>query len=139
MQVSVYSDHAMCVCGLYKYDNICKHSLAAAAFKSILAAHLDFMRKESKKNRNRTALAEHDICKETAGKKGGKNKYGYRPARGMAQPSSSDSVETASTPLYSEIYHNENLFELMFLSEGATRCKLCHLDFCHRKKVILSM
>lgn len=73
---------------------------------------------------------------KTAGKKGGKNKYAYRPARGMAQPSSSDSAETASTPLYSEIYHNENLFELMFLSEGATRCKSCHLAFCHRRKVI---
>lgn len=136
VQVSVYSDHATCVCGRYKYDNICKHSLAVAAVKSILAAHLDFIRKKSKKNRNRTALAEHDVRKETAGKKGGKNKYAYRPARGMAQPSSSDSAETASIPLYSEIYHNENLFELMFLSEGATRCKSCHLDFCHRKKVI---
>lgn len=136
VQVSVYSDHATRVCGRYKYDNICKHSLAVAAVKSILAAHLDFIRKKSKKNRNRTALAEHDVRKETAGKKGGKNKYAYRPARGMAQPSSSDSAETASIPLYSEIYHNENLFELMFLSEGATRCKSCHLDFCHRKKVI---
>lgn len=64
------------------------------------------------------AHAEHDVQKETAGKKGGKNKYAYQPARGMAQPSSSDSAETASTPLYLEIYHNENLFELMFLSEG---------------------
>ena len=71
-------------------------------------------------------------------KKGGKNKYGYRPARGKAQPSSSRSMETATTsgPLYSEIHHNENKFELMFLVEGAKRCKSCHLDFCHRKKVI---
>jgi len=54
----------------------------------------------------------------------------------MAQPSSSDSPETASTPLHLEIYNNENLFELTFLSEGATWCKSCHLDFCQRKKVI---
>ena len=136
MEVSVYSDHVTCVCGRYKYDNICKHSLAAAAFKSILAAHLDFIRKKSRKDCNSMALAEHDVLKETAGKKGGKNKYTYWPARGMAQPSSSDFAETASTPLYSEIYHNENLFELMFLLEGATRCESCHLDFCHRRKVI---
>lgn len=87
------------------------------------------------KDHNRTALAKHHVQKETAGKKGGKNNYAYRPTRGMAQPSSSDSMETASTPLYSEIYHNENLFELMFLLEGATRCKSWHLDFCHRKVI----
>jgi len=57
VQVSVYSDHATCVFGRYKYDNICKHSLAVAAFKSILAAHLDFIRKKSRKDRKRMALA----------------------------------------------------------------------------------
>ena len=77
MQVSVYSVYATCVCGWYKYDNICKHSLAVAAFKSILAAHLDFIRTKSRKDRNRTALAEQDVRKETAGKKGGKNKNAY--------------------------------------------------------------
>ena len=38
--------------------------------------------------------------------------------------------------LYTEIYHNENPFILMFLTEAAKRCKSCQLDFCHRKKVI---
>lgn len=38
VEVSVYSDHATCVCGRYKNDNMCKHSLAVGAFKSILAA-----------------------------------------------------------------------------------------------------
>jgi len=136
LQVSVYSDHATCVCGRYKHDNICKHSLAVAALKSILAAHLDFIRKKSKKVCSRTALAEHDVRKETAGKKGGKNKYPYRPARGKPTTSTSVSTEVADTPLYSEIYHNENSFVLMFLSEDAKRCKSCHLDFCHKKKTI---
>ena len=117
MQVSVYSDHDLC--GRYKYDNICKHSLAVAAFKSILAAHLDFIRGKSRKDHNRTALAEHDVCKETAGKKGGKKKYAYQPPRGMAQPISSDSAQTARTPLYWEIYLSD-LFELMILLEDAT-------------------
>ena len=138
MQVSVYRDHATCVCGWYKYDKVCKHSLAVASFKAIMTDHLNFIRKKSSKVSIRTALAEHDVQKATAGKKGGKNKYGYRPARGKAQPSSSRSTETATTsgPLYSEIHHNENKFELMFLVEGAKRCKSYHLDFCHRKKVI---
>ena len=138
VQVSVYRDHATCVCGRYKYDKVCKHSLAVAAFKAIMTDHLNFIRKKSSKVGKRTALAEHDVQKATAGKKGGKNKYGYRPASGEAQSSSSASAETANTsePLYSEIHHNENEFELMFLVEGAKRCKSCHLVFCHRKKVI---
>ena len=40
----------------YYYDNICKHSLAVTAFKSILSAYLDFIRKKSRKDRNRTVL-----------------------------------------------------------------------------------
>ena len=74
----------------YVDDNICKHALAVATFKLILAAHLDFIKKKSRKDRNRTALAEHDVRKTTTTKKGGKNKYVYRPARGMAQPNSSE-------------------------------------------------
>lgn len=132
MQVSVYGDHTTCVCGRYKHDSICKHSLAVAAHNSILCAHLDFIRKKTKKGRSRTALAEHDVRKETAGKKGSKNKYVYRPARGKASSSSNPTVEedqASQTPLYSEIYHNENLFVLMFLTEDARRCKSCQLDY----------
>ena len=57
---------------------------------------------------NRMAVAECNICKEIAGKKGGKNMYTYQTVRGMAQPC--DSAETGSSWLYSEIEHNENLF-----------------------------
>ena len=115
VQVSVYRDHATCVCGRY-------------------LRHLNFVRSKSGQVHKRTALAEHDVQKATAGKKGGRNKYGYRPARGKAQPSSSASAQTG--PLYSEIHHNENPFELVFLVESVKRCKSCHLNFCHRKKVI---
>lgn len=139
VQVSVYSDHATCVCGRYKHDSICKHSLAVAALKSILSAHLDFIRKKSKKVHSRMALAEHDVRKETAGKKGGKHKYAYRPAREKVPSNTSERAEedqASPTQLYSEIYHNKNLFVLMFLTGDSKRCKSCQLDFCHRKKVI---
>ncbi|KAK2573502.1 hypothetical protein P5673_001159 [Acropora cervicornis] len=91
-----------------------------------LWAHLDFIRRKSRKDRNRTILAECHVQRETAGTEGGKSKYPHRPARAIAQPNSGDSPETASTPLHLEIYHNENLFELMFLSKvqpGANRGK----------------
>lgn len=45
-QVSVYRDHANCVCGKYKDDRICKHSLAVAALMSILCADLNFIREK---------------------------------------------------------------------------------------------
>ena len=44
---------------------------------------------------NRMAVAECNICKEIAGKKGGKNMYTYQTVRGMAQPC--DSAETGSS------------------------------------------
>ena len=79
--------------------------------------------------------------KEIAGKKGDKNKYPYRPARGKeTSPTGTitctEEEQANTNPLYTEIYHNENPFILMFLTDGAKRCKSCHLDFCHRKKVI---
>lgn len=141
VQVSVFSEHATCVCGRYKHDSICKHSLAVATLMSILCAHLNFIKKKSRKSHSKTALADYEVRKTLAGKKGGKNKYPYRPARGK-QTSPSGTIahteeEQANTnPLYTEIYHYENPFIFMFLTDGAKRCKSCHLDFCHRMKVI---
>ena len=82
VQVSVFSDHATCVCRRYKHDSICKNSLAVAALISIPCVHLDFIRKKSRKVHSNTAPAEYEVRKEIAGKKGGKNKYPYRPMRG---------------------------------------------------------
>lgn len=133
------SNTGTCVWGRYKHDSICKHSLAVAAHNSILCAHLDFIGKKWKKGRTRTALAEHDVRKETAGEKGSKNKYAYRPARGQAPSSTNPAVEedqVSQTPLHSESCHNGNSVVMMFLTEDARRCKSCQLDFYHRKKVI---
>ena len=141
VQVSVYNDHATCVCGRFKHDSICKHSLAVASLMSIRRVYLNFIRKKARKGNSKMALAEYEVRKETAGKKGGKNKYTYRPVRGketsQGGPIACTEEEQANTnSLYTEIYHNKNPFILMFLTEGAKRCKSCQLDFCHRKKVM---
>lgn len=73
----------MCVCGWYKYDNICKYFLVVVVFKLIFVVYLDFIRKKLKKNCNRIVFVEYDVCKEIVGKKGGKNKYVYWLVRGM--------------------------------------------------------
>ena len=135
LQVTVYKDHAACVCGRFRYDNICKHSLAVAALQSILPAHLNFVERKSRRNGGgRTALAEHDVNKKTAGKKGGKNKNNYRPARGKDVVASDEARQ--GNPLFSAIHHNNNPFVLRFLHENAKRCQACDTDFCHRKRVI---
>ena len=83
VQVSVYRDHATCVCGRYKYDKVCKHSLAVASFKAIMTDHLNFIRKKSSKVSKRTALAEHDVQKATAGKKRRKEQIWLSTCKGQ--------------------------------------------------------
>ena len=61
--VTVYSSHVGCVCGRYRHDSICKHSIAVAARKSILSNHFNFLKKKSNKG-GRKALAEHDVRQE---------------------------------------------------------------------------
>ena len=73
--VTVYSDHVGYVCGRYQHDNICKHSIAVAARQSILSNQFNFLKKNSKKG-SHTTLAEYDVNKNTAGKKGARNKTG---------------------------------------------------------------
>lgn len=46
VQVSVFSNHATCVCRRYKHNSNCKHSLAVGALISILSVHLNFIRKK---------------------------------------------------------------------------------------------
>lgn len=138
-QASVRSDHATCVCGRYKHDSICKHSLAVAALMSILCIHLNFIRKKSTKGHSKTAHAEYEVWKEIAGKKGGKNKHPYRPARGKETSPRGTITRTQedqanTNPLYTEIYHNENTFNLMFLTDGAKRCKSSPLTLYFRTR-----
>ena len=130
--VTVYSDHVGCVCGRYRHDNICKHSIAVAARQSILSTHFNFLKKKSKKG-SHTALAEYDVNKNTAGKKGARNKNSYRPERYC---SSGVEPSNQARQTFTEIHHNENQFVLMFLPQEARTCKSCEIEFCRRKQVI---
>ena len=128
--VTVYSGHVGCVCGRYRHDSICKHSIAVAARQSILASHFNFLKKKSNKG-GRTALAEHDVNKNTAGKKGSRNKNFYRPER-----ASNSATAEGTSQTFTAIHHNENQFVLMLLPKEAKTCKTCEIDFCQRKQVI---
>ena len=116
--MTVYSGHVGCVCGRYRHDSICKHSIAVAARQSILSTHFNFLKKKSNKG-GCTALAEHDVNKNTAGKR----KQQWSRNEQACQP-------------YTEIHYNENQFFLMFLRKEAKTCKTCAIEFCQRKQVI---
>ena len=82
------------------------------------------------------ALAEYEVRKETVGKKGGKNKCTYQPAWGKETSQGGPIAHTEEEQAKANSLYTENPFTMMFLTEGAKRCKSCQLDFCHRKKVI---
>lgn len=132
--VTVYSSHVGCVCGTYRHDSICKHSIAVAARQSTLSTHFNFLKKKSNKG-GRAALAEHDVNKHTAGKKGSRNKDSYRPERESSSAAAAGTSNEASQT-FTEIHHNENQFDLMLLPKEAKTCKTCEIEFCQRKQVI---
>ena len=132
--VTVYSSHVGCVCGRYRHDSICKHSIAVAARQSILSTHFNFLKKKSNKG-GRTALAEHDVNKHTAGKKGSRNKNSYRPKR-ESRSAAAVGTSNQARQSFTEIHHNENQFALMLLPKEAKTCKTCEIEFCQRKQVI---
>ena len=119
---------------------VCKHSIAVADKVGILEQHIQFISKPSAKKGARSALAEANVHKEVAGKKGGKNKYPYRPSRSqqeVADKASGQGLSQSSTGYtYKEIHHKDNPFVLRILPKNAKKCKQCGTDFCHRLRII---
>ena len=131
VQVTVYRDHTRCNCGRYRHDGICSHSLAIATKALILEQHFAFLSKK-RKVANRSALAEHSVNHEVAGKKGGKNKFQYR----QRNRNSCDRAEADAGQGYTEIHHNDHPFTLQMLSGVHKSCKSCDRDFCHKRRII---
>ena len=126
-------------------DRVCKHSIAVAEKVGMLNEHLKFIGKNGKNSDgskcSRSALAEADIDKKVAGKKGSTNKYRYRPTsagdKSTASPDNgAQSTSQLQSRLYSEIHHNDNPFLLRILPKEAKICKGCNNHFCHRQIII---
>ena len=137
VSVTSYNDHTSCICGRFRHDGICKHSLAVACLQKILEQHLDFIRKKFKNKSRHTSLAEHGVSKNVAGKKGSRNESSYRPPKKVSRVDGacSSNVSKSGNP-FTEIHHNENQFRLLMLPEDAIKCKSCDVNFCHRQRVI---
>lgn len=134
--VTLYKDHTTCICGRFKHDFICKHSLAVASLKNVLSDHVRYIQRKTTPSKV-TPLAEHDVDKQTAGKKGARNKFPYRKERYVAHETTGGDGDTdMQHGVFTEIHHNNNPFVLEFLHDGAKMCKSCKVEFCTRKKVV---
>lgn len=133
VDVSIHKEHVSCVCGRYRHDKLCKHSLAVAAKVSVLQTHLCFIKKTGTLGFH-TPLTEGNFNKVTAGKKGGRNNNNYR-CRGKKNVQCEAATSSQKDGMYTEIFHNDNNFVVMFLPKEAKSCKSCEKDFCHRLKV----
>ncbi|KAJ8019089.1 hypothetical protein HOLleu_42548 [Holothuria leucospilota] len=116
----VYKGHVNCSCPCYKYRSMCKHSLCVAEIEGILSSHLDRL----KKSPRRTAPSKSHLLeppKEARGKKGGSHRNPWLPKK--------DSTITQCP--FTEIYHNNNPFVVMFLEEApnAKHCMYCKMEF----------
>ena len=74
-----------CNCPSYKFDNICKHSIAVAQFKECLEEHLNFVVQKSKSKFPKSALAEAYVDKQRAGKREAEIKINIVPQSNRAQ------------------------------------------------------
>lgn len=80
VQCTVNTNFVSCNCPSYKFDSICKHSIAVAQSKGLLEKHMDHIERKCGSRCTKTALAEANVDKKKAGKKGGRNKTKYRPS-----------------------------------------------------------
>ena len=100
-----------------------------AAKVGMLEEHLKFIGKTSDRRKcSRSALAEANVDKRVAGKKGSTNKYRYCPisAGEKSAATPDDEAQSTSQPQtrwYSEIYRNNNRFVLRILPKEAKICK----------------
>ena len=129
VQCTVNTNFVSCNCPSYKFDSICKHSIAVAQLKGFLEKHLNHVTKKSGPKFTKAALAEANVDKQRAGKKGGRNKTKYRPSKQQTTPAEVE--KPRSQGLYTHIHHNDNPFVVRLLPEEAKKCKTCNVDFCH--------
>ncbi|KAJ8017898.1 hypothetical protein HOLleu_44425 [Holothuria leucospilota] len=130
---SANKEHITCRCACFKFDHICKHSIAVAEVEGILTQHLKSIKQKGGIKRSRTELLEGNVDKDRAGKKGARNKFKFKkPPR----TTTSDCANNGHTDqAYSALHHNDNMFIVQLLTPQAKQCKTCGVDFCHRQKI----
>lgn len=137
VECTVNKDHVKCRCHSFKYDSVCKHSIAIAERVGMLEEHISHITKSSRKKGQRTTLAEANVNKAVAGKKGSTCRYPYRPQLSVQRQSVTERAsKQPASHMYTQIHHNDNPFVLRILPKDAKNCKQCKNDFWHRLRVV---
>lgn len=103
----------------------------------MLEEHVCHIENNSKREGQRSALAEANVNKAVAGKKGSSCQYPYRPQPSVQQQSFSESAsQQPAGHTYTQIHDNDNPFVLRILPKEAKTCKQCKNDFCNRLCIV---
>lgn len=127
---TVNKDHVKWHCHSFKYDSVCKHSIAVAEWVWMLE-------KSSRKKGQRTRLAEANVYKAVGGKNALTCRYPYSPQPSVQRQSVTERAsKQPASHMYTQIHDNDNPFMLRILLKDAKNCKQCKNDSCHRLRVI---
>ena len=129
--------HVTCVCNSYKYDSVCKHSIAVSHRENILESHLQSIKQGTGGSRARLVTPVNDNC---AGKKGHKAKNPWRASRSCQTPASTSHQSTTQAPegFTPAVHHNDKPFVVTFIDDApkAQDCQTCKTGFIRRTKIL---
>ena len=132
VECTVNKDHVKCRCHSFKYDSVCKHSIAVAARVGMLEEHIRNITRSSGKKGQRTTLAEANVMltRQSPVKKGSTCRYPYRLQPSVQRQSVTErAFKQPASHMYTQIHHNDNPFVLRILPKDAKNCKQCKNDF----------
>ena len=128
--------HVTCVCNSYKYDSVCKHSIAVS-LRDILECHLQSIKQGTGGSRARLVTPVNDNC---AGKKGHKAKNPWRAPCSCQTPASTSHQNTTEAPegFTPAVHHNDKPFVVTFIDDApkAQECRTCKTSFIRRTKIL---
>ncbi|CAH3193680.1 unnamed protein product, partial [Porites evermanni] len=130
VQCTVNTNFVSCNCPSYKFDNICKHSIAVPQLKECLEEHLNFVMQKSKVPKECREKGTQKYKQIFAGKKGRRNINKYCPSK--QQSTAAEVPQSNTNDVYTELHHNNNPFVICLLPAEAKQCKTCEVDFCHQ-------
>lgn len=127
-------NNVTCVCNSYKYDSVCKHSIAVSIKENMVESHLQGIKQGTRKSRAGLVQPVNDNC---AGKKGHKTKHPWRASR-SASTSKEQTTTLAPEGFTPAVHHNDKPFVITFLDEApkAEECRKCKTGFIRRTKII---
>ena len=108
--------HVTCVCNSYKYDSVCKHSIAVSLRENILESHLQNIKQGTGGSRAGLVTPVNDNC---AGKKGHKAKNPWR-ASGSRQTTSDQNTTQVPEGRTLVFHHNDKPFVVTFIDDALT-------------------